>query len=83
MKFNRLNKRHWVSECGLYNISSTGIVAGMTYAARYMRPAGTYDQLGKFIKGTAQQNADSAKQACSKHAERLAANDREAGQGKG
>ena len=81
MKFNRKSNRLWISECGNYRIAATGIVPGMTYSASYQRNDSSYEQLGIFMKGTAQQNAEGAKTACSDHAETLATNDREAGQG--
>ena len=71
--FSKKSKRLWISDCGRYRIAATGIVPGLTYSASYRREDDSYERLGLFEKGTAQQNADDAKQACNSHQVRQSA----------
>ena len=68
----------WLSDCGNYRITATGMAPDYKYEAAYRRPDGTRQILGMFDKQASKQNADAAKDACLVHrsfTEGLANND--------
>ena len=46
MKFTKMSRYHWLSDCGLYSISATKIDDAWSYTAWFVKPKVTTQCLG-------------------------------------
>jgi len=68
MKFTKMSRYHWLSDCGLYSISATQIDGKWAYTAWFVKPKVVTQCLG------VSNSPDEAKEFCDKHNEKEASN---------
>ena len=68
MKFTKMSRYHWLSDCGLYSISANKVDDQWTYTAWFVKPKVVTQCLG------VSNSPDEAREFCDKHYEKEASN---------